>query len=83
MLPEAPGWGAGDQPPSAQPDLASGYVWVGFSHPTSPALPLCTPSGAAVLGEAAVQIWRHWSKDAALKSIGVIYVIVKVPGGGE
>lgn len=75
----------GDQAPPDCQNLASGYVWSGFSRPTFP-LPdpsLCTPSGAAVLGEAAVQIGRHWSKDEALGSIGVIYVIVKAGRRGE
>lgn len=54
--------------------------WVLSAEPQS--LSLCTPSSAAVLGEAAVQMERNWSKDAAFRSIGVIYVIVKGWGGG-
>lgn len=38
--------------------------------------------GGGCRREAAVQIWRYWSKDAALRSIGVIYVIVKAGGVG-
>jgi len=55
--------------------------WVLSAEPQS--LSLCTPSGAAVLGEAAVQMERNWSKDAAFRSIAVIYVIVKGWGGEE
>lgn len=55
--------------------------WVLSAEPQS--LSLCTPSSAAVLGEAAVQMERNWSKDAAFRSIGVIYVIVKGWGGGR
>lgn len=34
MLLEVPGWGGGNQARSACQDLAPGYVWGGFSHPT-------------------------------------------------
>lgn len=43
----------------------------------SPTLPSAPRAVRLCWGKAAVQIGRHWSKDAALRSIGVIYVIVK------
>lgn len=59
----------GDQIPPDCQNLASGYVWSGFSHPTFP-LPdpsLCTPSGAAVLGEGSSADWEALEQGCSLK----------------
>lgn len=69
MLREAPGWGGGDQALPDCPNLASGYVRSGFSHPTFP-LPdpsLCTPSGAAVLGEGSSADWEALEQGCSFK----------------
>lgn len=72
------GWGGIRHSQTAQTLLQGMF---GVDSPTqpspSPTLPSAPRAVRLCWGKAAVQIGRHWSKDAALRSIGVIYVIVK------
>lgn len=60
--------GADQAPPDCQ-NLASGYVWSGFSLPTFrlPDPSLCTPSGAAVLGEGSSADWEALEQGCSFK----------------
>lgn len=79
------GAGGGIRHPQTAKTLLQGMF--GVDSPVqpspSPTLPSAPRAVRLCWGKAAVQIGRHWSKDEALGSIGVIYVIVKAGRRGE
>lgn len=70
--------------PQTAKTLLQGMFGVDSPIQSSPSPTLRSAPRAVRLcwGKAAVQIGRHWSRDAALRSIGVIYVIVKAERRG-